>query len=52
MWFADWCEDPKLAFNGTEWTSLYYFGVVKNVNKEYNPEEYEKGKQNEIEAGL
>jgi hypothetical protein len=26
--FSDWGEDPELCFNGTEWTSFYYFGVI------------------------
>ena len=23
--FIDWFEDPRLSFNGTEWSSFYYF---------------------------
>lgn len=26
--FADWGEDHRLRFNGTEWTTFYYFGVL------------------------
>ena len=26
--FTDWGEDPKIIFNGTEWTTFYYFGVI------------------------
>ena len=33
MLFTDWFEDPKLQkFNGTEWTTLYYWTLLCEVN--------------------
>ena len=28
FWFTDWGEDPLLAYNGTEWTTFWYFNQI------------------------
>jgi len=33
--FTDWGEDPDISFNGTEWTTFYYFGVLQDINNDY-----------------
>ena len=33
--FSDWGEDSRLRFNGTEWTTFYYFGVLQDINSDY-----------------
>ena len=29
--FTDWGEDERLTFNGTEWTTLYYYTCLEKV---------------------
>ena len=30
--FIDWFEDPRLSFNGTEWSSFYYYTKICEVS--------------------
>ena len=32
--FSDMGEDPRLNFNGTEWTTLYYYTMLEKVSPE------------------
>ena len=43
MLFIDWFEDPRLNFNGTEWSSFYYYSKICEVsNGEYASQEYKE----------
>ena len=49
--FIDWFEDPRLSWNGTEWSSFYYFNKIIEVSDgAYASQEYESAvKEKEIE---
>ena len=39
--FIDWFEDPRLRFNGTEWSSFYYYSKICEVSDgAYATQEY------------
>lgn len=41
--FVDWFEDERLNFNGTEWSSFYYYDQICQVSGGgYSREEYER----------
>ena len=43
MLFTDWFEDPRLNFNGTEWSSFYYYNEIIKVSEGgYSREEFDK----------
>ena len=33
MLFTDWFEDPRLNFNGTEWSSFYYYNQILRLGE-------------------
>ena len=40
--FIDWFEDPRLDWNGTEWSSFYYFNKIIEVSAgAYASKEYQ-----------
>ena len=47
--FADWFEDPRLNFNGTEWSSFFYFNtIIQQSEGFYKKEEYEKAQDQRV----
>lgn len=40
--FTDWFEDPRLDFNGTEWSSFFYYNEICQASEgSYSREEYD-----------
>ena len=47
--FSDWFEDPRLNFNGTEWSSFYYYNEICKVSEGgYSREEYDRAVDEKI----
>ena len=41
--FTDWFEDPRLDFNGTEWSSFFYYNEICQASEgSYSREEYDR----------
>ena len=46
FFFTSWFEDARLSFNGTEWTSFYYYNEILRVGKgAYSRDEYDHARQ-------
>lgn len=52
LWCSDWGEDPNLQYNGTEWTSFYYFEKIKEINKDYDTTEFDAKVRSQEELEL